>query len=151
MKEAALALFHFRYIMIGIGHSVHACPTLNKKISKEKIREIKRIFHGYFPQHEDLRHAIGHAGEIQHTRANLEAARYDGTLNIGGASLRGIAGGTIVADNTIYLVNRKKLASLEVSEKSHEQRWSHFLRQGAKVDWPMQRTTHHEDAKTIFG
>ena len=35
--------------------------------------------------------------------------------------------------------------------KSLGQRWSHFLRQGAKVDWPMQRTTHHEDAKTIFG
>jgi hypothetical protein len=31
------------------------------------------------------------------------------------------------------------------------QRWSHFLRQGAKVDSPMQRTTHHEDAETVFG
>jgi hypothetical protein len=32
-----------------------------------------------------------------------------------------------------------------------EKRWSHFLRQGAKVDSPMQRTTHHEDAETVFG
>jgi hypothetical protein len=31
------------------------------------------------------------------------------------------------------------------------QRWSHLLRQGAKVDSPMQRTTHHEDAETVFG
>jgi hypothetical protein len=31
------------------------------------------------------------------------------------------------------------------------ERWSHFLRQGAKVDSPMQRTTHHEDAETVFG
>ena len=31
------------------------------------------------------------------------------------------------------------------------QRWSHFLRQPAKVDSPMQRTDHHEDAETVFG
>ena len=30
-------------------------------------------------------------------------------------------------------------------------RWSHFLRQPAKVDSPMQRTNHHEDAETVFG
>ena len=31
------------------------------------------------------------------------------------------------------------------------ERWSHFLRQPAKVDSLMQRTTHHEDAETVFG
>ena len=31
------------------------------------------------------------------------------------------------------------------------QRWSHFLTQPAKVDSPMQRTNHHEDAETVFG
>jgi hypothetical protein len=31
------------------------------------------------------------------------------------------------------------------------QRWSHFLRQPAKVDSLMQRTNHHEDAQTVFG
>jgi hypothetical protein len=30
-------------------------------------------------------------------------------------------------------------------------RWSHFLRQPAKVGSPIQRTTHHEDAETVFG
>jgi hypothetical protein len=30
-------------------------------------------------------------------------------------------------------------------------RWSHFLAQPSKVDLPMQRTTHHEDAETVFG
>ena len=32
-----------------------------------------------------------------------------------------------------------------------DKRWSHFLRQPAKVDSPMQRTIHHEDAETVFG
>jgi len=32
-----------------------------------------------------------------------------------------------------------------------EKRWSHFLRQPAKVDSTMQRTIHHEDAETVFG
>jgi hypothetical protein len=31
------------------------------------------------------------------------------------------------------------------------QRWSHFLTQPAKVDSPMQRMIHHEDAETVFG
>jgi len=31
------------------------------------------------------------------------------------------------------------------------QRWSHFLRQPVKVDSPIQRTNHHEDAETVFG
>jgi hypothetical protein len=31
------------------------------------------------------------------------------------------------------------------------ERWSHFLRQPVKVDSPMQRTNHHEDAETVFG
>jgi hypothetical protein len=30
-------------------------------------------------------------------------------------------------------------------------RWSRFLGQPAKVDSPMQRTNHHEDAEKIFG
>ncbi len=32
-----------------------------------------------------------------------------------------------------------------------EKRRSHFLRQPAKVGSPIQRTTHHEDAETVFG
>jgi hypothetical protein len=31
------------------------------------------------------------------------------------------------------------------------ERWSHFLRQPVKVDSPIQRTNHHEDAETVFG
>jgi hypothetical protein len=31
------------------------------------------------------------------------------------------------------------------------QRWSHFLRQGVKVDLMTKRTIHHEDAETVFG
>ena len=31
------------------------------------------------------------------------------------------------------------------------ERWSQLLRQPAKVDSPMRRTNHHEDAQTVFG
>jgi hypothetical protein len=37
------------------------------------------------------------------------------------------------------------------SEPSYKERWSHFLRQPAKVDSSMQRTIHHEDVETVFG
>ena len=35
--------------------------------------------------------------------------------------------------------------------KAFAQRWSHFVTQPAKVDLPMQRMIHHEDAETVFG
>jgi hypothetical protein len=120
MRGAALSLFNFRYIMIGIGHSIHACPTLEAKIGVEKMRKIKRLFNSYFPHHEDVRHAISHAGEIQHTRANLDASRYEGVVDLGGVPAKGIAGGSFTIDRTITLINRKKLVSLEVSEKTLE-------------------------------
>jgi hypothetical protein len=31
------------------------------------------------------------------------------------------------------------------------ERWSQLLRQPAKVDSPIRRTNHHEDAQTVFG
>lgn len=34
---------------------------------------------------------------------------------------------------------------------SRLERWSHFLRQPAKVGSSMLRMTHHEDAETVFG
>ena len=36
-------------------------------------------------------------------------------------------------------------------QQAPEQRWSHFVRQPVKVDSPIQRTNHHEDAETVFG
>jgi hypothetical protein len=38
----------------------------------------------------------------------------------------------------------------QVIQIDEAQRWSHFLRQPAKVDSPMQRTIHREDAETVF-
>jgi len=39
----------------------------------------------------------------------------------------------------------------ENPEAQKSERWSRILRQPAKVDSPMQRTNHHEDAETVFG
>ena len=39
----------------------------------------------------------------------------------------------------------------DAADRRGNERWSHFLTQPAKVDLPMQRTNHHEDAKTVFG
>jgi hypothetical protein len=38
-----------------------------------------------------------------------------------------------------------------VKERELRKRWSHFVTQPAKVDSPMQRMIHHEDAETVFG
>jgi hypothetical protein len=41
--------------------------------------------------------------------------------------------------------------AIRPAQAAGNQRWSHFLRQPAKVDSTMQRTIHHEDAETVFG
>jgi hypothetical protein len=49
---------------------------------------------------------------------------------------------------------RADIANVRDVKKDNEKtakRWSHFLTQPAKVDSPMQRMIHHEDAETVFG
>ena len=48
------------------------------------------------------------------------------------------------------LAGRGMLGAVVIHQGGDE-RWSRFLRQPAKVDSPMQRTNHHEDAETVFG
>jgi hypothetical protein len=56
-----------------------------------------------------------------------------------------------------FPVLRRKANSIARSSFFHVctcglgERWSHFLRQPVKVDSPIQRTNHHEDAETVFG
>jgi putative tryptophan/tyrosine transport system substrate-binding protein len=49
------------------------------------------------------------------------------------------------------LVNPANAVQTAAQIKLVEKRWSHFLRQPAKVDSTIQRTIHHEDAETVFG
>jgi hypothetical protein len=44
-----------------------------------------------------------------------------------------------------------RVALSPIQAAAQSERWSWFLRQPAKVDSPMQRTNHHEDAEKIFG
>jgi hypothetical protein len=53
--------------------------------------------------------------------------------------------------NFISNVKAANIEPLETMLQMMGQRWSHFLRQPAKVDSTMQRTIHHEDAETVFG
>ena len=52
----------------------------------------------------------------------------------------------------IYFVSQPNLGFCHrMYNRRFTQRWSHFLTQPAKVDSPIQRMIHHEDAETIFG
>ncbi len=44
-----------------------------------------------------------------------------------------------------------RICQKKFEDRHRYQRWSHFLRQPVKVDLPIQRTNHHEDAETVFG
>jgi peptidoglycan hydrolase CwlO-like protein len=81
------------------------------------------------------------------TRSSEIRSQLDGTAS----QIKDI-GGQIV-DLTPKLANLAKgvTDTLANVKTGNQQRWSHFLRQRAKVDSPMQRTTHHEDAETVFG
>jgi hypothetical protein len=43
------------------------------------------------------------------------------------------------------------MTPLDVSKTlTTDKRWSRFVRQAVKVDSPMKRMIHHEDAETVF-
>jgi len=49
-----------------------------------------------------------------------------------------------------FLVGEQRITGF-LQYALQSERWSHFLTQPAKVDSPMQRMIHHEDAETVFG
>jgi hypothetical protein len=51
----------------------------------------------------------------------------------------------------IYRLQETEKKEFAEDSSGSGKRWSHFLRQPAKVDSTMQRTIHHEDAETVFG
>src|SRR6266496_428615 len=57
----------------------------------------------------------------------------------------------LTVDHRIEITSLKISCQTTKGETREPQRWSHFLRQAAKVDSPMRRTIHHEDAETVFG
>jgi hypothetical protein len=58
--------------------------------------------------------------------------------------------GAEIAEPVDLLENVRLVPFSALPDSPQRQRWSHFLRQPVKVDFPMKRTIHNEDAETIF-
>ena len=121
MRDAVMSVYHFQYIFDGILKSTHGCPTLMKKIDLAKLHTAQPLFKKHFPKTEGIRHAVAHAGETQHSRKRLEEARYDGPLQIGGITLKGIAGGYVIHGWTMHMTHENKLVSMELSPTKNEE------------------------------
>jgi hypothetical protein len=96
IRDAVMSIYHFEFILDGILKSTHRCPTLMDKIDINKLHAAQPLFRKHFPKTESIRHAVAHAGQTQHSLKCLEKARYDGTLELGGFTIQGIAGGHII-------------------------------------------------------
>jgi hypothetical protein len=121
IRDAVMSVYHFQFILNGILKSTHRCPTLIGKIDLEKLHTAQPLFKKHFPKTEGIRHAVAHAGETQHSLRRLEQARYDGTLQLGGITAKGIASGHIIYGWTMHMTHEKKLVSMEVSPAKNEQ------------------------------
>ena len=129
MRDAVMSVYHFGFILDGILKSTHRCPTLMTKIDLSKLHTAQPLYKKHFPKPEPIRHAVAHVGETQHSLHRLDKARFDGTLEIGGATIQGIAGGYVIegwVKGTIYgwtmhMTHEKKLVSLEISPTTHDQ------------------------------
>ena len=57
----------------------------------------------------------------------------------------------VIKETTKMLLLKEQRDIVMKDDARTVQRWSQLLRQPAKVDSPMRRTNHHEDAQTVFG
>jgi hypothetical protein len=62
-NECVHQLHHLRVRLEKIkGHKVRACPSLASNIEVKKLRRATRLLDEYFPDIDQLRHAVAHAG-----------------------------------------------------------------------------------------
>jgi hypothetical protein len=61
--------------------------------------------------------------------------------------------GVALNHDSIPVTSNAAVANLNIPSRNSPaiERWSQFLTQPAKVDSPMQRMIHHENAETVFG
>lgn len=63
-KEAAMCLFHLHHTLEALASQIKLCPETAHTVDVLKIKEARKNFSNAFPNVENMRHAVAHAGEL---------------------------------------------------------------------------------------
>ena len=63
-RDGALNIYHAKCSLEAIKKQLPQCPSLNPFVDPKDIRRALKIFNQFFPNCDNVRHAIAHAGEI---------------------------------------------------------------------------------------
>ncbi|WP_147283735.1 hypothetical protein [Bosea caraganae] len=69
-KQGALSLFHFKNSLEALREYIYRCPR-TRYVDGKKLREAKSLFDRYFPNADNTRNAVAHAGEIYKSPAAI--------------------------------------------------------------------------------
>jgi hypothetical protein len=119
-RDAAVTLFQFGWVLdTSITDALRRCPTFRAKVDHEKLKAVRREFDAAFPTHVSLRHAVGHAAQLNQTRENIQRhAAPSKHFGAGRAFMRGnLMNRTLIYSNNgveaSVAITRETLATLE--------------------------------------
>lgn len=72
-RDAAITLYHFRSNLYSVGATVKRCPTILPQIDMTKLKVITNDFETALPDVVEMRHAIGHAGDMRYSADNMRS------------------------------------------------------------------------------
>ena len=126
---------------------------------KAAIKETRRIGEAQVRAYVDVRSAdiffISFAGALYRGHPEVQPVIKIVAPNTGQSPARNFVWNPILEYTSIGTAsNLSRIRQLDGNWRDIlgvGKRWSHFVRQPVKVDSPIQRTNHHEDAETVFG
>lgn len=62
-QDAVMTVYHFSMLLSRVMPTARLCPTVWANTQQARLKQARTLFRGRFPNADDHRHAIGHAGE----------------------------------------------------------------------------------------
>ena len=96
-RDGALNIYHFKCSLDALKKQLPTSPTIAKYVDAIKVREALKQFNKYFPNTDNIRHAISHAGEMQPTprRQKQNIQKKDESFHGGASGAGGLFMGAI--------------------------------------------------------
>ena len=82
-RDGAMTLYHFSARINRYSSSMDAMPTIQKLVKHKDLRIARKMFVSFFPNFENLRHAVAHHGELRRDRRSTERNSFTGVYSGG--------------------------------------------------------------------
>ena len=120
LRDAAMTIFHFGMVLDSI--SGNGCPIYFASVKSKEIKLQKNLFkNSRFPNWENMRMAVAHAGELRETQETAQLNTVSGNYTVGNCSISSTGGGLgvdVISGRTLAMSWKRKLVRIELSAES---------------------------------